>query len=204
MHTVIELLTRTLCDVRSVTPADAAYLFCQTSGNESSLFQAAKDLVTGSTTSKILILKTDAKSGYPGYSQWKQRLQAMGLDENQVEGVTIEETPIIQTRIESEALIRHARQKGYTALIVSAPPFQQLRAFMTAATVAIKEYPELSIYSYPGAALPWQEWVVHSQGTLEARRSELIRTELERIHTYQKKGHLAPFEQILTYLNHRE
>jgi len=75
---------------------------------------------------------------------------------------------------------------------------------MTAVTVSIRAYPELLIYSYPGAAMPWQEEVVHSQGTLKARRRELIQNEMERIEKYQDKGDLASFEQVLNYLNRRD
>jgi len=203
MRMVVELLTRILCDTQPAAQADAAYLFCQTTINEQSPFQTAEGLVKGSLTSKILILKTNAKSGYPGYSEWKKRLRAMGLAENQIQGVETKENSIIHTRLEAEALIRHTKRKGFSLLYVIAPPFQQLRAFMTAATVAIEAYPELAIYSIPGKALPWHEIVVHSQGALKASRSELIRTELGRIDTYQKKGDLASFEEILTYLDNR-
>ena len=75
---------------------------------------------------------------------------------------------------------------------------------MTSVTVAIREHPELLIYSYPGVAMPWQEEVVHSQGTLKAKRRDLIQEELERIEKYQGKGDLALFEQVLNYLNKRE
>ena len=74
---------------------------------------------------------------------------------------------------------------------------------MTAVTVALREYPELLLYSYPAVAMPWQEEVVHSQGTLKATRSELIHMEFERINKYQNKGDLASFEEVLTYLNNR-
>jgi len=100
--------------------------------------------------------------------------------------------------------IRFARQHSYRSLFVVAPPFQQLRAFMTAVTVALREYPELLIYSYPGVAMSWQEEVIHSQGTLKAKRRDLIQEELERIEKYQSKGDLASPERVLSYLNKRE
>ena len=75
---------------------------------------------------------------------------------------------------------------------------------MTAVTVALREYPELLIYSYPGIAMSWQEEVIHSQGTLKAKRRDLIKEELERIEKYQGKGDLTTPEQVLGYLNKRE
>ena len=204
MNDTIELLTRTLCDLRPKNPTNAAYLYCHTRGNQQSIFQAAQFLLNNSLTSKILILNTKAKSGYPGFAEWKQQLQQLGLSVEQIEGVKNKETSMLNTLIESEALIRFAKQHGYRSLFIVAPPFQQLRAFMTAVTVTLREYPELLIYSYPSMAMPWQEEVVHSQRTLKAKRRDLIQEELERIEKYQDKGDLALFEQVLSYLNKRE
>ena len=117
--------------------------------------------------------------------------------------MAIDDNLSLNTLVESETLIGYAKQNGYSSLFVVAPPFQQLRAFMTAVTVALREYPELLLYSYPAVAMPWREEVVHSQGTLKATRSELIHAEFERIDTYQNKGDLASFEDVLAYLNNR-
>jgi hypothetical protein len=204
MNGTIELLTRTLCDLRPKNPTNGAYLYCQTRGNQQSIFQSAQFLLNNSLTSKILILNTEAKSGYPGFNEWKQQLQQLGLSVEQIEGIKNKETSMLNTLIESEALVQFAKQRGYHSLFVVAPPFHQLRALMTAVTVTLREYPELLIYSYPGIAMPWQEEVVHSQGTLKAKRRDLIQEELERIEKYQDKGDLALFEQVLTYLNKRE
>ena len=204
MNDTIELLTRILCDLRPKNPTNGAYLYCQTRGNQQSIFQAARFLLNNSLTSKILILNTKPRSGYPGFTEWKQQLQQLGLSVEQIEGVKNNETSMLNTLIESEALIRFAKQHGYRSLFIVAPPFQQLRAFMTAVTVTLREYPELLIYSYPGEAMPWQEEVVHSQGTLKAKRRDLIQEELERIEKYQGKGDLALFKQVLSYLKKRE
>ena len=204
MNEKIELLTRTLCDLRPKNPTDGAYLYCQTRSNQQSIFQSAQFLLNNSLTSKILILHSEAKKGYPGFTEWKQQLQQLGLSVDRIEGVENKETSMLNTLIESEALVRFAKQHGYRSLFVVAPPFQQLRALMTAVTVVLREYPRLLIYSYPGLAMPWQEEVVHSQGTLRAKRCDLIQEEFERIETYQNKGDLALFEQVLKYLNQRE
>jgi len=178
--------------------------YCQTISNQQSIFKAALSLLNNSLTYKILILNTKAKSGYPGFAEWKQQLQQLGLYEEQIEGVIKKETSMLNTLIESEAIIRFAKQHSYRTLFVVAPPFQQLRAFMTAVTVALREYPELLIYSYPGVAMSWQEEVLHSQGTLKAKRRDLIQEELERIEKYYSKGDLASPKQVLSYLDKRE
>jgi hypothetical protein len=204
MNDTIELLTRVLCDLQPENPTNGAYLYCQTKSNQQSIFQAAHFLLNNTLTHRILILNTKAKKGYPGFVEWKKQLHQLGLSEEKIEGVLNKETLMLNTLIESEAIIRFARQHSYHSLFVVAPPFQQLRAFMTAVTVALREYPELLIYSYPGVAMPWQEEVIHSQGTLKAKRCDLIQEELERIEKYQSKGDLASPDQVLSYLNKRE
>ena len=204
MNNTIELLTRVLCDLQPNKPTNGAYLYCQTKSNQKSMFKAAHFLLNNLLTHRILILNTNAKSGYPGFVEWKQQLHQLGISEEQIEGVLNKEMSMLNTLIESEAIIRFARQHSYHSPFVIAPPFQQLRAFMTAVTVALKEYPELLIYSYPGESMPWQEEVIHSQGTLKAKRRDLIQEELDRIEKYQSKGDLASPEQVLSYLNKRE
>ena len=204
MTTAIKLLVRVLCDVRPKCSVDGAYLYCQTDSNHQSLFQTAFFLLEKSFTSKILILQTEAKSGYPGFSQWLNLLQKAGLSEKQIVGVELDTPVMLHTMIESEALVRFASQKGYKSLFVIAPPFHQLRAFMTAVTVVLKTNSDLLLYSFPADAMPWGEAVVHSQGTLMATRKELIHMELERISLYQKKGELASFEEVAAYLDSRQ
>ena len=75
---------------------------------------------------------------------------------------------------------------------------------MTTVRVALAEYPELKIYSFPGNALPWNEEVMHSQGRLTARRSDLIEAELARIDRYFQKGDLISFDKVLEYLDQRD
>ena len=199
MNENIELIIRSLCDTQPKSQAHGAYLFCQTINNQISSFHAAVDLINNHLAAKILILDEKEKSGYPGATKWLLQLEKLGLGSEQIEMIAKHDSSNLNTLTESEALIRHAGNKGYRSLFVVAPPFQQVRAFMTAITVAIKVYPGISIYSYPGEALPWHEKVIHSQGILEAKRCELIHAELERINTYQKKGDLALFEQVLDY-----
>ncbi len=200
----IELAIRTSCDSRPPKNRfDAAYLCCQTLSNQQSVFLAARSLLTHGYTSSILILNTDAKSGYPGYDQWHRQLCDTGIANQNIVPVPVEDTPSLNTLIESQALVAYAKHRHLRTIAVVSSPFHQLRALMTAVTVALRIYPTLSIYSHPGQTLPWCEEVVHSQGTLKARRYDLIREELKRIETYQAKGDLASFNKVIDYLNQR-
>ena len=204
MNTAIELLIRILCDTRPDGPADGAYLYCTTVDNQASIFQTARVLISHEIVTRIFILDAQAMSGYPGVDQCRRRLLEFGLLDEQIEYVPYGDAASINTLIESRALVRFAKNREMRSLILVSPPFHQLRAFMTAATVALKGHPELAIFSHPGAAMSWMESVAHSQGTLQAQRRQLIQEELIRIHTYQDKGDLARFEAVLDYLNRRD
>ena len=204
MNTAIELLIRILCDTRPDGPADGAYLYCTTVDNQASIFQTARVLISHEIVTRIFILDAQAMSGYPGVDQCSRRLLEFGLLDEQIEYVPYGDAASINTLIESRALVRFAKNREMRSLILVSPPFHQLRAFMTAATVALKGHPELAIFSHPGAAMSWMESVAHSQGTLQAQRRQLIQEELIRIHTYQDKGDLARFEAVLDYLNRRD
>lgn len=75
---------------------------------------------------------------------------------------------------------------------------------MTVVTVAMREYPSLKVYSYPGAPQPWDEVVTHSQGRLRGTRAELIAEEQKRIEKYTAQDELAPRAKILEYLRTRD
>ena len=75
---------------------------------------------------------------------------------------------------------------------------------MTAVTAALREYPALRIYSYPGEAQPWDEVVTHSQGRLTGTRAAFIAEEQQRIEKYTAQGDLAPRSKILEYLRARD
>ena len=199
-----ELLTRILCDTLPPVTADGAYLFGQTEDNQESVFLSAQELVSHALVRRILISDAQPKSGYPGGQAWRAALMGLGISSKMIEEVPVEPTPTLNTLNEAESLMRHAKIKNYGSIIVIAAPFHQERAFMTAVSVAIREYSEWCVYSYPGHALAWDDEVVHSQGTVLATRTGLISGEQERIDKYQKKGDLGSYSQVLAYLRKRD
>ncbi|MHA6248359.1 YdcF family protein [Pontibacter sp. CAU 1760] len=201
-----ELIIRTLCDTLPGEAADALFLFGQTEDNQASAFAAVHTLHRQHCLKKVLLLDTEPISGYPGYANWKRALTAQGVAEELMEPVApVPPDPeLLHTRIEAEAAIWHAKEKGYRRLIVTASPFQQPRAFMAAVTAAQLHYPGLYLYSLPGKALPWKEQVVHSQGEVQDTRAGLIAGEMQRIRKYHAQGDLASVDEVLAYLNRRD
>ncbi|MBD1398855.1 YdcF family protein [Pontibacter sp. JH31] len=201
-----ELIIRTLCDTLPAKPLDGLFLFGQTADNQAASFETAQQLMQSKRIDKVFCLDTVPLSGYPGYAIWQRQLGLFGIGEEMLEPVTPvpADTQLLHTRIEAESMILHAKKKQYKHLVVTAAPFQQPRAFMTAVTMALQEYPELYLYSVPGKAMPWQDEVTHSQGKLEDTRAGLIAGEIERINCYHKQGDLASVDEVLDYLNRRD
>jgi hypothetical protein len=204
MNEQVELLLRILCDTLPIDGADAAYLFAETEPNQDSVFVVARELLRRDAVGKILISDCDPKCGYIGAAAYRQAMAASGIPAETIEDVATEPTEILHTLIESKAVVRHAKARGYRSLIIVSVPFHQERAFITAVSVALADYPALKLYSQPGRAQPWDETVTHSQGVLQGTRAELVVAEQQRIEKYTAQGDLAPRAQVLEYLRRRD
>jgi hypothetical protein len=198
-----ELLLRILADVRPDGVVEGAYLFAQTRSNQQSVFVAGRELIEREHVRKLLISDCTPKSGYIGAAAYREAMIASGIAAGAIEEVPMEPTEILHTQIEAQKVVRFTRVQGYQRLIVVSSPFHQERAFMAMATVVLREYPSLKLYSHPGAPQPWDEVVTHSQGQLRGTRAELIAEERTRIERYTAQGDLFPRERILEYLRTR-
>lgn len=199
-----ELSIRVLCDVRPETTVDGAVLYSQTKDNQNSVIFAAKNILYNKLAKKILFIKSGPVSGYTGFKTWTSELKKIGIQSNDIVGVKFMNTNSLNTLTESEAIINYAAQKKYRSLYVVSSPFHQLRAFMTLVTVALRDYPDLLIFSYTGIPLPWLAKVAHSQGILLGTRKDIIKAEFERIEKYKQKGDLSSEIEIIKYLNKRD
>jgi hypothetical protein len=201
-----ELIIRTLCDTLPSGKLDGLFLFGQTEDNQGAAFETAKQQLGNGRTDKVLCLGTGPMSGYPGFDVWKKEMEKLGIGEEQLVAVPAvpADTDLLHTLIEATSAVRYAREQGYKNLLVTAAPFQQPRAFMTAVTAALRDYPELYLYSLPGKAMPWQEEVTHSQGKVQDTRAGLISGEMERIICYHDQDDLISVKEALDYLNRRD
>jgi hypothetical protein len=201
-----ELIVRTLCDTLPSGKLDGLFLFGQTEDNQAAAFETARQQLNNGRTDKVLCLGTGPMSGYPGFEVWKKEMEKLGIGEEQLVAVppVPTDTDLLHTLIEAQSAVRYAREHGYKNLLVTAAPFQQPRAFMTAVTAALRNYPELYLYSLPGKAMPWQEEVTHSQGKVQDTRAGLIAGEMERITCYHDQDDLISVKEALDYLNRRD
>jgi uncharacterized SAM-binding protein YcdF (DUF218 family) len=201
-ETRAELLLRILCDVLPER-ADAAYLFAETEPNQESVFDTGRRLIDEGRAGKLLISDCTPKSGYIGAAAYRCAMVKYGIPEASIEEVPMEPTPILHTLVEAQTVVRHARTRGYSRLVVVSVPFHQERAFITVVSETIREYPSLKVYSCPGRPQLWDEMTVHSQGKLRGTRAELIAEERKRIDAYTAKGDLLSRGEILAYFRTR-
>lgn len=198
-----DLVVRILCDQIPPGALDAIYLFGQTSDNEHSIFQAAERIWREGLAQRILFAASEPRSGYPGFGPWFNALRQIGIPEEMLLGVPTTEFPVLHTLSEAQALLRFAKAREFVRIGITAAPFHQVRAFVTAVSVAAAEYRNCRLYSLPGSPLPWHETVVHSQGVEQGTRFQFAGSELEKIDRYREKGDLISDEMILAYLENR-
>ena len=216
---LLQLATMVLTDHNQLHPVCSeeypVYLFSETSDNQDSVLVVGASMAGGYRSHTVIIIDDTEKgnSGYPGASAWKEILKARhrrrGLaDPDNIRVVPLTPGALLNTLTESIAIASVAKEEKWSELIIVAPPFHQLRAFVSMVTALLYVgYPTLKVYNRVGSQLPWQKEARHSQGTLTAKRTELILTELERIMKYQQGGTpcpLLPTERVMEYLEWRD
>jgi hypothetical protein len=106
----------------------------------------------------------------------------------------------INTRIESEEVINWTQKNEIKKLIICAPPFHLVRAFMTAASVIIENKYDISLYAIPGYVNNWRDITISHQGLNKNSFNSFIDIELERIKNYIKKGDIKSLLEIWNYI----
>lgn len=201
---LFELARRIFCDVEPNGYADAVYLFGQTSDNEDSVLDIGAWLWHQRKAERIGMCGGEARTGYPGFIKWQEKLLDQGIREESIVSIMVPPEINLNTLTEANALVEYAKEHKWESVYITASPFHQLRAFLTTVSVLLRSYPALKVYSKPGRMLPWNELVRHSQGTTVGTRKELLLGELERIQRYQKKGDIVSFDEVFSYLGERD
>lgn len=203
-----ELAIRILHDWVPGGALDAVHLMGQTADNQESVLGRAVELLLARRCAQLTIMD-EAISGYPGGRAWKTEIQQRLGDIR----IPLIELPfplddrgvkMSHTYGEAVAVVSAANKRGWKRIGIVAQPLHALRSFAAFVTVVLSNLPRLKVYNIVGLPLPWNESVVHSQGTLRGLRRDLLREELARCHKYQLQGKLVSQDAILTYLNRRD
>lgn len=205
-----ELMMRTYADVDPPSVADTIYCYGQMPDNITSVTEKAFSLWS---TNRAKIISIPDQRTLPKYGWFydlaeKSLLNLYSQSQNCkdfiVPIVHPSEFQIAHTHTEAIGLIRHAKEKRWKTIYITALPSHLLRAFCETITAVLKEYPKLHVYASAGKVLPWTKNAEHSQGTISGLRFEVIESELQKIQQYCAKGSLATAKQILNYLNIRD
>ena len=139
-----------LCDVGVNRRFNVVYLFSETDDNRSSVFRKVRNLLWAGRTQDVAIPDNSANPGYSGFWEWDKILQ---MEDGIPNGVSISPVTVLgnlNTFSEAQAFVRYARDHMFIDVCIVAPPFHMPRAFMSAISVAVREYPELAIYNKSG------------------------------------------------------
>lgn len=202
--TVREFLRRVRQDVLPPGRAKVAYLFTETSDNQYSVCDEGVSLLKQGRVDKIVLCDAETQHGYPGFCEWLREICSRGVSDKKVEKTFLPYNQDLNTLSESVVLVRYAKVFHWDTVIAVAPLFHQLRAFLTLISVSLREYPELRVYSRPGAIKDWNQEVRHSQGVVAGPCWELLLGEWERIERYHQQGYLVSPDEALDYLSRRD
>jgi hypothetical protein len=106
----------------------------------------------------------------------------------------------INTRIESEALVNWISSNNIHELVICAPPYHTLRAFMTLVSVCIEHNINTKIYVINGKVNDWNDITITHNGTTKMSFNSVIQLELERIKKYTEKGDIYTCDKIWSYI----
>lgn len=202
------LYYRIMAEASGVLPqADLMYLVSQTRSNESSVLNRVSDF--SGPVGIIGYPNTEKLMGYPGSDVWIPELHKRGVPDDRivpVQGSFIEVggKQTIHTLSEMQAMVRYARTNAIRKIVLVAPRFHLLRAFMSAILGLVEYYPELRLYPALGTPQAWEEESSHSQGALKGVRVDFFVEEMIRIYTYHAVGSLPDPEVVLDYLDRRD
>ena len=145
-----------------------------------------------------LVVITGGFRGGPAHSipasEMKLTLVAAGVPEG---SIFLEERSQ-NTREQALEVMKLAKDKGWKSIIIVASHYHQYRAFLTFLKEMREAELELVLINAPARDLPW------FANELQGRRIDLLEGEFERIAEYQKKGHVASFEEGVEYLEWKE
>lgn len=189
------------------------YPFTETPDNEASVLLRSEELLRfnqNTCMSEMPILLTDnlggSEPGYPGAKSWVDGLKKLGVSEHEIMLIPFTE-PLLQTLSEAFTVARFVQERGWTELVIIAPPFHALRCFLSMVTAIQTLETSMKVYMQVGITQNWSEHAVHSQKTTQGKRKDLIIGEIRRIQKYQKEGTPVPListDGALAYLEWRD
>jgi len=204
LEALLFLSQRVLADYRDPRrgPLQMLYIFANTTDNADSTFVRAVDMEQSGAMKNLGLAEGTLGHGHAGFSASLKRLRQLGWSDS-VPVRALDVDGVVNTLREAEELHDYSiYHRGDIGIV--APPFHLVRAFVSVVST-IAAHP-MRVYAYPGVPLPWSEEVVHSQGVVRGTRSNLLKSELERLAKYRASefGGLLSAREVLQYLDWRD
>ena len=182
----------------TVVPNDVKYVYCFTHNNIN-IPCMVKGLKHNITNKTLCILDNKrAMSGvlpcdnvYNIYDSYDFKIETIPYDAS---------LNSINTRIESEALVDWISENNIQHIVICAPPYHILRAFMTLVSVCIERGLNINIYIINGMVDDWNDITITHNGDTKTSFNNVIELELERIKKYTEKGDICICDKIWNYI----
>ena len=192
---------------RPLPKADMMYLVGETRPNQSSVLDRASEF--SGLIGIIGYEDTEQRIGYPGSDVWMPELLKRSIPRERIVPIMgsliqMGDKEIIHTLSEMRAMVRHTKELGIRNIIMVAPRFHILRAFMSGAFALSESFPELRLFPVLGTPLDWNDKSSHSQGSLTGTRADFLVEEMIRIYSYHAQENLPDPEDILAYMDRRD
>jgi len=188
---------------------DAVIIYGETVDNEASVLLKAKELFERQKGNLTVIITAPK---YPLACKHEKRyrlgLHQLGVPPGRIMAINFPDDGIpANTYSESVQAMEWLADHNIGPKIgVIAAPFHILRTIVSAWSAQNKNSrsERFVFFPIPGAYLPWQEEVVHSQGVLMGTRQELVLHELMSLLRYHRKGDLiSPSHALRIYNSQR-
>lgn len=198
MENIDRLAIRVLSDSIPNHKNRTFYCFAHNDINIECMAKSVKNIINDND--KIFILDNKSKmSGVSNSSIVSKQYEFFNINTNKIPY----DKDSINTKIESNAVIEWAKKNNIKDLIICAPPFHILRAFMTIVSSAIDINYKINIYTLSGLVDNWRKITISHQGLNKTSFNNFIKLELDRISIYNKKGDIKNANIIWDYLMRR-
>lgn len=146
--------------------------------------------------SKFILENKDFMSGVSSYRDTNLLYKSLGVD---VEPIEYDNT-WINTKIEADVVVEWARKQNIKNLIICAPVFHMVRAYMTTVSIILSRNLNIRVYAVAGKIDDWKKITITHQGLNKASFNDFIIVEIERIVKYQEKGDILETDRIWEYI----
>ncbi|MCX6702308.1 MAG: YdcF family protein [Candidatus Wolfebacteria bacterium] len=143
----------------------------------------------------IIINGLEIYKDYAGSAAWKKILK----EEKVLDSAIFMIRPSTNTKLESEAVVKEAKKRRWSSLIIVAQPYHLLRAWLTIINQMRRQDYWFKVVCQFDEGFDWDKIVLGSQAEVELPRRQIIEEEEKRILRYQSSRETALPEEAVSY-----